>query len=85
MAGSEQCSNGKILKVAWRNEQRMGESDIYQLAGIHPGVARLEDGGDVLMVDLVGAAVKLDTNFIIKRLLEKATVKATEFNAILCS
>jgi hypothetical protein len=40
------CTNGKILKVAWRNEKLMSESEIYDLVGADRGVARLKDGGD---------------------------------------
>jgi Fungal protein kinase len=77
------CADGKILKVAWRSEKRMGESDIYGRAGALPGVAWLVDGGDVLMMtDMGSTAVKLDTDLIIKP-LSKGMDKTTEFNVIL--
>jgi Fungal protein kinase len=77
------CTNGQVLKVAWRSEKRMSESQIYAHAGDQPGVARLVDGGDVVMIYVGGDAILLDTNFVIKRLSAGSRPKTTEFNAIL--
>jgi Fungal protein kinase len=78
------CMDGKILKVAWRNEKRMGETDIYGRVGAVPGVAQLVDGGDVLMMMNMGsAAIKLDSNYIIKPLSKGSTEKTTDFNLVL--
>jgi hypothetical protein len=42
---------GGVLKVAWRNVERKGESDIYERirVGNIKGIARLQQGGDVVM------------------------------------
>jgi hypothetical protein len=72
------CTNGRILKVAWRNEAGTSEPGIYHLADSRPGLARRGDGGDVHIITPGHPEVKLDTNFIIARLSRQ-----TEFNAVL--
>jgi Fungal protein kinase len=47
-----------ILKIAWRDEARKSESEIYQMITSHPGVAQFLDGGDVLFSSV--SAVKVD-------------------------
>jgi hypothetical protein len=77
------CTDGSVLKVAWRNEKRMSESEIYAHASPGSGVARLVNGGDVCMLNVGGNFIKLDTNFIISRLSEGTKIKRTDFNVVL--
>jgi hypothetical protein len=72
------CTDGRILKVAWRNEAGTSEPGIYHLADSRPGLARREDGGDVHIITRGHPEVKLDANFIMARLSRQ-----TEFNAVL--
>jgi hypothetical protein len=55
-----------VLKVAWRDENRKNESDIYGAIGFSPpGVAKFLAGGDVLFpAAMTGKAVKVTVRHI---------------------
>ncbi|KAF5383054.1 hypothetical protein D9615_004941 [Tricholomella constricta] len=52
-----------ILKVMWRNADRVGEAKIYDIIGTGPGIANLIKGGDVMM-QITGKDYCLCTDFI---------------------